>query len=492
MAQHGGVRIAAVSPAAHAGGVFAGQPLADARALFPGLCTLEADPQADAGALDGLAAWCGRYTPWTAVDTYSCTPGDAGVWLDITGCAHLFGGEAALLDDLISRMGRAGYTARAALAHTPGAAWAVARFGRMDECGIAIVPENGLRRALTPLPMAALRLDAASAEGLARVGLRRIGDILDLPRAPLAARFGNALTRRLDQALGKRGETLSPRVPVPPLFARLAFAEPISRAEDIAAAIRRLLDDLCAQLDGLRQGARRLELVLYRTDGTRARACVGTSRAARDADHLERLFRERIERLDPGFGIEVMTIGVPAADALEPVQIGLETLTSGASENAREDLARLVDRVGNRLGPANVSRLIAQASHIPEKACREIPALARAQNIPDGPHRSVQPRPLHLLAWPDPIEVMAPVPDHPPVMFRRGRTQHRIVRAHGPERIGPEWWLENQPHDAASHERTSRDYYRVEDTEGRRFWLYREGLYKPGLPPRWYLHGEFA
>ena len=494
MAAHGGVRIVAVSPAARAGGVFAGQPLADARAVLTGLCTLDADPQADARAIEGLAAWCGRYTPWTVVDKVSCVPGDAGVWLDITGCAHLFGGEEALLGDLLSRMERVGYAARAALADTPGAAWAVARFGQTDERSIAVVPGNAHRRTLAPLPMAGLRLDAATVEGLARVGLRRIGDILDLPRAPLAARFGDALIRRLDQALGIRGETLSPRVPVPLLSARLPFAEPISRAEDIAAAIRHLVDDLCVRLEASRQGARRLNLVLYRTDGTRTGVGVGTSLAARDADHLERLFREKIERLDPGFGIELMTLCVPAADDLGPVQVGLDALNvqEGISHKAHEDLARLVDRVGNRLGPANVSRLVAQASHIPEKACREIPALAPAPDIHDGPHRSVQPRPLHLLACPSPIEVMAPVPDHPPVMFRWGRTQHRIVRADGPERIGPEWWLEDQPHDAASHERKSRDYFRVEDTDGRRFWVYREGLYKPGLPPRWYLHGEFA
>ena len=483
------MRIVAVSPAARAGGVFAGQPLADARALFPSLCTLEADPQADARAAGGLAAWCGRYTPWTAVDMNSGGPGSAGVWLDITGCAHLFGGEKALLGELVSRINRAGYAARAALADTPGAAWAVARFGVLNESGLAIVPENEIRRALAPLPMAGLRLDAATVEGLDRVGLRRIGDLLDLPRAPLSARFGDGLIRRLDQALGKRSEPLSPRVPVPPLSARVAFAEPIARAEDIAAAIRHLIDDLCARLEVTQQGARRLELVLYRADGTPTGVAVGTSLAARDADHLDRLFKEKIERLDPGFGIEVMTLSVPAADALGPVQVGLDALIS---DKARDGLARLVDRVGNRLGPGNVSRLAAQASHIPEKACRGVPALAPAPNVQDGPHRSLQPRPLHLLAWPDPIEVMAPVPDHPPVMFRWGRTQHRIVRADGPERIGPEWWLEEQPLDPASRERASRDYFRVEDTEGRRFWLYREGLYKPGLPPRWYLHGEFA
>ena len=492
-AAQGVQRIAAASPAARRGGVVPGLPLADARALFPGLYTTQADPAADAKSLEDLADWCVRYTPWTAVDADTGGPGCGGIWLDITGCAHLFGGEEALLADLVRRLDRLGLTARAAVAGTPGAAWAVARFARLENTRTAIVPEKGLRRALSPLPVAGLRLEDATVEALSRVGLRRIGDILDLPRAPLAGRFGKTALARLDQAMGHMGESLSPRQPVPPLVSRLPFAEPISSPESLAAATRRLLDDLCARLEDTGQGARRLVLTLFRVDGTRDGTAIGTSRASRDADHLERLFREKLEGLDPGFGVEVMTLAVPAADALSPLQGGLENRAVEGAEN----LSRLVDRLRNRLGPGSVSRLTAQASHIPEKACIETPALSPRPKIPrealeDGSFRPLPPRPIHLLPWPEPIEVMAPVPDHPPVMFRWHRRQYRVVRADGPERIGPEWWLAEAPLDPQAHERETRDYYRVEDAEGRRWWLYREGLYKPGYAPRWYLHGVFA
>lgn len=487
------MRIVAACPVAQVGGVVPGLPLPDARAMLPGLLTVEADPKIDARVLDSLAVWCGRYTPWTSVDNDGGGAGAGAIWLDITGCAHLFGGETSLLRDLVVRFRRLGFSARAAIADTPGTAWAVARFATMEKSGITIVPPSRLRWALSPLPVAGLRLDAAAIEGLGRVGLRHIGDLLKQPRAPLAARFGEAVIERLDQALGRRGEPLSPRIPIPPLMARRAFAEPIARAEDIGEVIRYLLDELCAQLEKRQQGARRLGLVLYRSDGTHTGLQIGTSRAVRDADHLERLFREKIEKIDPGFGIEVMILCVPTSDVLGAVQIGLESDRADRTE----DLARLVDRVGNRLGANRISRFAARASHIPEKACCEIPALAAKPAIPhealeNGEFRPTRPRPVHLLPWPEPVEVMAPVPDHPPVMFRWRRCQHRVVQADGPERMGPEWWLQERPLDAASNEATTRDYYRVEDTEGRRFWLYREGLYKPGLSPRWYMHGMFA
>jgi protein ImuB len=470
-----------------------GLPLADARALLPNLHTVQDDPQMDTRTLDSLAAWCGRYTPWTSIDADAGGVGAGAIWLDISGCAHLFDGEEVLLKDLIIRLHQFGFSARAAVADTPGAAWAVARFTNLEKGDVAIVPSHRLRRILGPLPVAGLRLGAATIESLGRVGLRCIEDLFAQPRAPLAARFGEAIIRRLDQALGDRGETLSPRVPVPSLMARRTFAEPITRAEDIAGTIRHLLDDLCRQLDKNRRGARRLNLVVYRTDGTHAGLCIGTSRAVRDADHLERLFRGKIGKIDPGFGIEVMILSVSASDALEAVQIGLE---SDRTDHA-EGLARLVDRVGNRLGADRVSHFVARARHIPEKACCEIPALTPAPAIPsealeDGEFRPAQSRPVHLLPWPEPIEVMAPIPDHPPVMFRWRRRQHRVMRADGPERIGPEWWLREQPLDRALDEAATRDYYRVEDAEGHRFWLYREGLYESGRPPRWYMHGMFA
>jgi len=488
-AAHGGLRVAAADPVAQGGGVGPGLPLAEARALVPDLHTVKADPMGDERALAVLADWCGRYTPWTAVDGDSGA-GGAGVWLDISGCAHLFGGERTLLDDLTTRLGTLGFRATAAVSDTPGAAWAVARFGDGTPGPIFVTAPGRVSQSLTPLPVAALRLPGVIVEELARVGVRRIGELLDLPRGPLAARFGAVLLRRLDQALGRTGEPLSPRRPVPSVRTHLNFAEPVGRIEDIELAARQLLDELCESLERLHHGARRLELTLYRVDGTCAGTGVGTSRPTRDPDHLEHLFKEKLATLDAGFGVDAIVLAATATDTLAPVQtsdIALGHPPLRDSHCLNDNLARLMDRLGNRLGPASVMRLIPYESHIPERACREVSALAPDPGT--GCALPAQPRPLHLLPWPEPIEVMAPVPDHPPVMFRWQRRQHRVASATGPERIGPEWWLA-EPEDAFRYDHI-RDYYRVEDTDGRRFWVYRDGAYRPGIKPRWYLHGIF-
>ena len=491
-AGRGTLSIAAVNPAAEAVGVRPGLSLAGARALVPGLATFEADPAADRGALERLAGWCGRYTPWTAVDDCTGGAGADSLWLDISGCAHLFGGEAALLDDLALRLRAFGFGTRAAVADTPGAAWAVARFAATG--ATTIVPPGEAQRVLAPLPVAGLRLSSAVAEALGRVGLDRIAALAAVARAPLAARFGDVPLRRLDQALGRTDEAISPRRPVAALRVRRAFAEPIGRADDIAAALGRLLGELCARLESTHQGARRLELVLYRVDGTTASAAIGTGRPVRDADHLERLFAEKLDTLDAGFGVETMILAATAADPLSPVQADLDGHGGTEGSDGARRTARLVDRLGNRLGADDVVHLSPRASHIPERASRAVSALAQAPcpdaGAADEPGRR-PPRPLHLLPSPEPIQVVAPVPDSPPAMFRWRRHQHRVAQAEGPERIGPEWWLEEHPVPASQQDRI-RDYYRVEDTAGQRFWVYRDGPYRPGIKPRWYLHGLFA
>ncbi len=454
-----------------------GLPLADARALVPSLFTAAADAAGDRRALHELAEWCGRYTPWTAVDD------SGGIWLDVGGSAHLFGGERPLLEDLTARLGGFGFDVVAAVADTPGAAWAVARFAATDDDGIAVVPEGAAASALAALPVAGLRLPAAAVEGLARMGLRRIGDVMALPRAPLARRFGDIVADRLDRALGRVREPLSPLRPAAPFRARLVFPEPIITAEAVAAAVRRLLDAVCGQLAQAHRGARRLELALYRVDGTLARAAVGTGRPVRLPDHLERLFREKLDGLDAGFGVEAMALAVAEAVPLPPAQIATETPPRGDED----DVARLVDRLGNRLGAASVVGLAPVASHIPERACREVAATAAPR--PLAPFPADKPRPVHLLAWPEPIEAIAPVPDSPPLMFRWRRRAHRVARADGPERICPEWWRETGELDAG--DARLRDYYRVEDSDGGRFWVFREGPYRAGARPRWYLHGFF-
>lgn len=489
----GGMRIVAASAAAAENGVVPGLTLAEARALVPDLAAVAADPRADRMALEALADWCGCYTPWTAVDDNTGGAGrpggEAGLWLNTSGCAHLFGGEPAMLDEIVGRLRRFGFAARGAVADTPGAAWALARFA---SASTVVVPCGTGEDALTSLPVAGLRLAPATVEALGQVGLHRIGDLLPLPRQALAARFGELLSRRLDQALGRIDEPLSPRCPVPATTARLAFAEPVKQAADIARATRRLLEALCDRLAASHQGARRLDLAFYRIDGTVVRAAIGTGRPTRDPRHLARLFGDKLDAVDVGFGIEAVRLAAAVVEALGAVQM---TLTE-TRESRSESLAQLVDRLSNRLHPGRVVRLVPQASHLPERACRALPALsvtvagAAAAGGAEDDERSRRPRPLDLLPSPEPIEAIAPVPDGPPVMFRRGRAQHRVIAAEGPERIGPEWWLVDGGHDPDRLSRI-RDYYRIEDAEGRRFWVYREGLYRPGVPPRWYLHGLF-
>lgn len=504
--------LVAVDAAAAAAGLRPGLPLADARALAPGLDVRPADPIGEAETLARLAEWCGRYSPWTAVETAEERVGGvmgAGIWLDVTGCAHLFGGEAALLDDLLRRLRRLGYAARAALADTPGAAWALARFGRVGGDGgggdvptampVTVTSGGGLvlapgamRAALAPLSVAALRLAPAVVEGLDRLGLRRVADLYPLPRATLTRRFGSALGLRLDQALGHVAEPISPRPPAAAHHARLTFAEPVAHADGLAEGLRRLTAALCDSLAAAALGARRLELVLYRVDGSLGRTGIGTSRPTRDPAALRRLLLERLEGFDPGFGIEAMALATPETEALPPRQPALAgRVTDDSSDDA--GLAPLIDRLGNRLGFDRILRFVPRESHLPERAVAPAPALApKAAAAWRTAPRADLPRPVRLLARPEPVEAMALLPDHPPALFRWRARLHRVARAAGPERIAPEWWRRlgesAEPLDGAGKDR-ARDYFQVEDAEGRRFWLYREGA---GGTGRWYLHGLFA
>lgn len=476
----GADRIAAVSPETRQAGITPGMSLSDARAIQPGLRVAPFDPAGDAAVLKRLAAWAVRYTPWAAPDA-----DHAGVWLDISGCAHLMGGEDALARDLDTRLTRAGYHTRIAVADTPGAAWAAARcLARSNKP--AILP-NREHDTLMPLPVRALRLGDDLLSDLDRLGLRTIGDVIALPRASLQRRFGGDLALRLDQLLGAINEPISPLMPVPKLRSRLPFAEPIGLRDDIDAALAQLLDDLAARLEAASQGVRRLALTAFRADGTTQRLVIGTSRPVRNPKALARLFTDKLDGIDPGYGIDLMMLDVLAAGVLLPVQA-----TTADDPAPDRDMAPLVDRLANRLGPENVSRLAMPESHIPERASRDISLMAGTseRTKPSGARPRRGPRPLRLLDYPVLIDVIAPVPDHPPLMFRWQRRAHRVRHAIGPERIGPEWWRDGVAHDSALRE--PRDYYTLEDEDGGRFWVYREGIYRPDRAPRWLIHGFFA
>ncbi|MFO1057481.1 MAG: hypothetical protein U1E53_11005 [Dongiaceae bacterium] len=435
--------------------------------------------RAEAATLGRLADWCDRYTPLVGIEAEDGGAG-AGLWLDVTGCSHLLGGEAELLGDLVARLGRLGHAARAGLADTPGAAWAAARF--LAHC--SVVPPGGAREALAPLPVAALRLMPAATAGLERLGLRRVADLLPLPRAALARRFGSVVGARLDQGPGRAAGPISPR-PAPPFAERLAFAEPIGEAASLAAALARLLERLCRRLDAAQQGARRLALTLYRVDGSRQDLAIGTSRPSRDPAPLGRLFAEALGRVDPGFGIELMALAATRAEPLTALQIALARAPAassapGAAPPADADgLAALIDRLGNRLGFTALGCPTPRRSHWPERAF----ALAAAPEEPAA-WPATPPRPLRLLPRPEPVEAEPAAPARPPAWFARQGRRHRVAAAEGPERIAPEWWREDGG--------AARDYYRLEDDDGGRFWLYREDAPGDGRDDRWYLHGLFA
>lgn len=437
----------------------------------------EADFVGDAAALSKLARWCDRFSPWTA----PC--GTDGIFLDVTGCAHLFGDETGLAAQAVARLARQGIEARAAIADTLGAAWALSRFGgaRLNKGAAIAVPPGAARQVLAELPVEALRLEPETASLLVRLGLTRIGELYPLPRAALAARCGARVALRLDQALGLAAEPLSAQPPPPLRWSRRAFAEPIATPEAIAAAVRELLQHLTRRLGEDGVGARRLELALYRIDGRIERAAIGTAFPSRDTRHLWRLFEEKLPQIDPGLGIEDVVLTATVAENLAAAQLGLH----GEEGGDAADLGALIDRLANRFGVRSLARPALRESHIPERAVRFVPPLAGGSSA--ARWNPAQRRPIRLLPRPEPIEATALIPDDPPLLFRWRQRAHRVRAADGPERIAAEWW---RAPDKRGEE--PRDYYRVEDEEGQRFWLYRAGLYRPEIAPRWFLHGFFG
>jgi protein ImuB len=464
-------RLYAIDQAAVALGLYVGQKAIDAIALVPELAVADADPEGDLASLGALAHWCVRYSPAVATD-----PPD-GLFLDITGVAHLWGGEAQMLDDLLGRLAGQGICARGAVAGSAGAAWALARCG--DDR--VVVPPGAEAEFLAGLPITGLRLEPQTAAQLARLGLVRIGQIASLPRPQLARRFGQATLTRLDQALARAEEALVFSRPPTPWFARLAFAEPISAPEDLARASRDIAERLCERLLAEGQGASRFELAFHRLDGRAERLGIGLSLPGRSPVAIARLFAPMLESVDPGFGIEVVTLAAAAVETLPEREIRLETIGEIAAEDG---IAPLVDRLANRLGEGRVWRADAYPSHIPERAVVRrapfAPASAEAVWARD------RPRPVRLFARPEPIEAMAPLPDDPPLRFRWRGQWRRVRRSEGPERLAEEWWRRPPGETGPAH---VRDYYRVEDETGARYWLFRAGLYGSDVTPKWWLHG---
>jgi protein ImuB len=497
--RQGGERVFGLNEPARALGVSRGQLLADALAVARGLKVHAADSHEDAKVLKQVSDWCGRYTPWTAPDPVAMYEEPDGILLDITGCAHLFGGEVRMAQDIVRRLSGFGFPACVGIAPCPGAAWAMARYSAQQ---ISFVARDTICECLDPLPLAALRLDLSMVDDLARLGVKRVGNLRKLARAPLVARFGKVLATRLDQALNRAAEPISPDLPLVAFRTRRHFVEGLITLPDIEQAIQFLCEDMVPLLKQAHEGARRLHLHLFRTDGVRNDIQVGASVPSNDGAHLAALFRERFTGfgrdlemgLEMGLGIDAMVLNVTASDPIVSTQAEMAEEKKTRLKKRPNDLGLLVDRLGNRLGFERVGRFEPRESHVPERAVVFIPALAGIRPLEEDreshdwrvEERQRIGRPLRMLTCAEPVDAIAEVPDGPPRQFRWRRVIYHVASSEGPERIAPEWWRERKPVHV-------RDYYRVEDEEGRRFWLYRDGLFgRETNNPQWYVHGVFG
>lgn len=473
-----GPRILAANTLARAGGASAGMRLADARTLCPALAVRPADPAGDLAFLEKLALWAQRWGPWSALD-----PPD-GLLVDTTGVAHLFGGERTLLADALHLFHGRGLDVRAAIAPTAGAAWALARHG--PDAAI-LPPDADPCQYLGPLPVAALRLDADVILLLRRLGLKRLGDLDGLARENLARRFRNTRSAaanpllRLDQIFGLRPEPLLPVTDVPAPLVQRRLMEPIRHRSLLDQVVADLAADMARLLEGLGQGARRLELGMWKVDGDVLVRRLEMAAASRDPAHICRLFAARLDDLDAGFGIELIRLRASWTEPLLLAQADLDA----AAERHGTSLAGCIDRIAVRLGGQAIQRAIPHSSHIPERAQRWQPPLADPP--PSQEWLAFHYRPLKLLDKPELIAVIYETPDGLPRRFRWRGQVHEIARAEGPERIAPEWWRERSTV-------RLRDYYRIEDQKGRRYWLYRHGVIGDGRGgiPEWFIHGLFA
>lgn len=513
------MRLAAVDRRAAEAGLIPGHALADARALVPDLELREIDHDWLAASFGDFVDWHSNASPIVAVVEDIHRYGDLA--LDIFGVAHLFGGERAMLDTLTGRLRRRGYAVEGAIAPSLGAAWALAHFAPGT-----IVSSGREAAALAELPIAGLRLDEGRLAQLEQLGLKQIGQLYGRDRKALAARFGSILVTRLDQALGHVAEKLNPRLPAFEASAERRFAEPIGYIDDVMMAMTDLAVELSHTLGGEGLGAQAFHLLLYRVDHKLMRLSVNAARATREPAHIAELFRHRAERLegeyDAGFGIDMIRLMASSLAPLDSRQLGAFAAADGA-----EDLDRLFDRMASRLGPQSVLKPRLVNSHVPERAVALEPAVAARVPDPLAELPADLERPVRLLPDPEPVEVIAEVPHGPPMRMVWRRIAYRIMKASGPERIEAEWWesgrnlelllpppleappqtptpppvkpgrgLPDAPHVSGLEpfrpEASVRDYYIVEDDGGRRFWVFRIGLYVEGIAPRWFLHGIFA
>lgn len=462
--ERGQMLVKALSRPLERDGFVRGMAVADVRAIFPGVPVFQSEPEAEKELLHKLAEWCLRFTPVVAVDEPD------GLILDSSGCTHLWGGELSYIETLIWRLHKGGYTVRAAMADTIGAAWAVAHFGEQR-----IVASQKQGEALAALPPAALRLDYTVLQRLGKLGFRKIDQLRAMPPGSLRRRLGPVLLQRLEQALGTAHEGLQPIKPAPIYREDLSCMEPIRTARGIKIALERLLEMLCARLLNEGKGMRTGIFKGYRVDGETVQISIGTNRASRNAVHLFKLFELKIPEIKPALGIELFTLEATLVDEFDEQQEALWGMTA-AKQTA---VAELLDTIAGKVGKSAIHRYFPRAQHWPERSVEKVSELDKQ---PEIEWATGQARPLLLLPRPKPVEVMVALPDYPPSHFRFRGQIIKVARADGPERIEQEWWRQSG---------APRDYYQLEDENGARYWLFRLGLYE-AQKTQWFLHGFFV
>lgn len=464
---HGKLIVNASNLLAEREGIYPGLAIADAKAFLPSLKVINEEPGLTEKLLHNIAHWCIRYTPIVAIDE------PEGIMLDISGCTHLWGGEESYLQHIISRLKQHGYDVCISIADTIGTAWAIARFGKEN----SIVGPDAQLEALVSLPVQALRLETAVVERLNSLGLKTIGSFAAMPRTALRRRFGNHLLLRLDQAIGQATEFMSSIKPISPYTEHLPCLEPICTATGIELALQQLLHKICKRLSGEGKGVREAILQCHRVDGKIEQITIGTNRASSHENHLFKLFSLKIPQIEPALGIELFILEIAKAEEADPVQ---ENIWGNHIGLGNPLVTELLDRLKNRDPACTISRYLPAAHYWPERSMKIAGSIGAVGAVDWQIDR---PRPTRLLRRPEPIMVTAPIPDYPPLLFRYKGEVHTIRKADGPERIEREWWVDTGEH---------RDYYAVEDQQGRRFWLYRSGHYDNISPNQWFLHGFFA
>jgi protein ImuB len=464
---HGRMIITAANLHAQTQGADTGLAVADARALIPSLEVLDDDPQLSSKLLKGIAEWCIRFTPAVGIDLPD------GLLLDVSGCTHLWGGEIQYLTSISKRINSFGYDVHIAMADTIGAAWAVARFGK----NITIVETGKQAAAIMPLPSAALRIESEITERLQKLGLRQVSNFINMPRTALRRRFGSSLLLRLDQALGYEEEVIKPVHPIEAYEERLPCLEPIVTAKGIEIALERLLEILCLRLQHEQKGLRIASFKGYRVDGKIEQVTIGTNRPSNNSKHLYKLFEIKTDTIQPALGIEFFTLEATNVEEAIPLQEKMWDNTVGLHDIG---LSELLDRIEGKIGANRIHRYMPDEHYWPERSFK--PATSINEKLLSA-WKVDKPRPLQLLSNPAVIEVTAPIPDYPPMLFRYKGRLHKIIKSDGPERIEQEWWLQDGQH---------RDYYVVEDEDGNRYWLFRSGHYDAAKSYQWFIHGFFA